>query len=61
MTTTTLDPVTLEVIRNALPAVATFGGPAIVQEHGTDTIMFVGDRCTVAGIGDRGKEVNSTR
>ena len=27
-------------------------GPAIVQEHGTTTVMFAGDRCTVAPTGE---------
>ena len=39
-----LDPVTLEVIRNALPA--------IVQELGTTTVLFKGDTCTVAASGE---------
>ena len=38
--------------RDALPAGATFSGPAIVQEHGTTTVMFPGDTCTVAETGE---------
>jgi N-methylhydantoinase A len=38
--------------RESLPAGATFSGPAIVQEHGTTTVMFAGDVCTVADTGE---------
>jgi N-methylhydantoinase A len=38
--------------RESLPAGATFNGPAIVQEHGTTTVMFAGDICTVADTGE---------
>lgn len=38
--------------RAALGVGATFAGPAIVQEHGTTTVMFAGDRCTVAATGE---------
>ncbi len=38
--------------RETLGAGATFSGPAIVQEHGTTTVMFAGDRCTVAPTGE---------
>ncbi len=38
--------------RDSLPAGATFDGPAIVQEHGTTTVLFAGDRCTVAPTGE---------
>ena len=38
--------------REALAAGATFAGPAIVQEHGTTTVMFPGDHCTVAASGE---------
>ncbi|MDB5546106.1 MAG: N-methylhydantoinase A/acetone carboxylase, beta subunit [Hyphomicrobiales bacterium] len=38
--------------RESLPAGATFDGPAIVQEHGTTTVMFAGDVCTVAVTGE---------
>jgi N-methylhydantoinase A len=38
--------------RESLGAGATFSGPAIVQEHGTTTVMFPGDRCTVAPTGE---------
>jgi N-methylhydantoinase A len=38
--------------RESLRAGATFTGPAIVQEHGTTTVMFEGDVCTVAETGE---------
>jgi N-methylhydantoinase A len=38
--------------RESLPAGVTFEGPAIVQEHGTTTVMFPGDVCTVAATGE---------
>ena len=38
--------------RESLPAGTSFNGPAIVQEHGTTTVMFPGDRCTVAETGE---------
>ena len=38
--------------RETLRAGATFNGPAIVQEHGTTTVMFAGDVCTVAETGE---------
>ena len=38
--------------REQLPAGASFDGPAIVQEHGTTTVMFAGDSCTVAATGE---------
>jgi N-methylhydantoinase A len=38
--------------REDLPAGASFKGPAIVQEHGTTTVMFAGDTCTVADTGE---------
>lgn len=38
--------------RDALPAGSVFEGPAIVQEHGTTTVMFAGDRCVVAPTGE---------
>ena len=38
--------------RETLSAGATFTGPAIVQEHGTTTVMFAGDTCTVAATGE---------
>ena len=46
-------PVTCPVYeREQLPAGATFAGPAIVQEHGTTTVMFAGDTCRVASTGE---------
>ena len=38
--------------RESLPAGATFNGPAVVQEHGTTTVLFAGDSCTVAETGE---------
>ena len=38
--------------RAALAAGATLSGPAIVQEHGTTTVLFPGDRCRVAPTGE---------
>lgn len=38
--------------RDGLPAGASFSGPAIVQEHGTTTVMFPGDHCSVAVTGE---------
>ena len=41
------------VFRRAdLPANFSFAGPAIVQEFGTTTVLFEGDRCTVAESGE---------
>ena len=37
--------------RETLGAGATIAGPAMVQEHGTTTVLFAGDACTVAPIG----------
>ena len=52
-----LDDVTKPVMcpvyeREELTAGTTFKGPAIVQEHGTTTVMFAGDVCTVAETGE---------
>ena len=38
--------------RDGLSAGASFSGPAIVQEHGTTTVMFPGDHCSVAVTGE---------
>jgi len=38
--------------RPALAAGARIDGPAIVQEHGTTTVLFAGDRCSVAPSGE---------
>jgi N-methylhydantoinase A len=38
--------------RDALGASARIDGPALVQEHGTTTVLFAGDRCTVADTGE---------
>ncbi|HZW75129.1 MAG TPA: hydantoinase/oxoprolinase family protein, partial [Caldimonas sp.] len=38
--------------REALRAGARFSGPALVREHGTTTVLFKGDTCTVAKTGE---------
>ena len=38
--------------RQDLGAGAKFTGPALIQEHGTTTVMFAGDECTVAPTGE---------
>ena len=38
--------------REALGPGMRFDGPALVQEHGTTTVMYHGDRCTVAATGE---------
>jgi N-methylhydantoinase A len=38
--------------RADLGAGAKFSGPALIQEHGTTTVMFEGDVCTVAPTGE---------
>jgi N-methylhydantoinase A len=38
--------------REALKAGTRIAGPALVQEHGTTTVLFKGDRCTVAPSGE---------
>ena len=38
--------------RADLGAGASFSGPALIQEHGTTTVMFAGDECTVAPTGE---------
>ncbi len=38
--------------RATLGAGAAFSGPALIQEHGTTTVMFAGDECTVAPTGE---------
>ena len=38
--------------RDDLGAGAEFVGPALVQEHGTTTVLFAGDRCRVAESGE---------
>ena len=47
--------------RDKLPAGAAFSGPAIVQEHGTATVMFAGDSCVVAPTGELIISVGGTR
>ena len=39
-------------VRADLGAGAKFSGPALVQEHGTTTVMFAGDECSVASTGE---------
>jgi N-methylhydantoinase A len=38
--------------REHLGAGSTVDGPALLQEHGTTTVLFAGDRCTVAPSGE---------
>ena len=38
--------------REDLGAGADFVGPALVQEHGTTTVLFAGDRCRMAESGE---------
>ncbi len=38
--------------REALGAGAEIAGPALIQEHGTTTVLFAGDRCRVAPSGE---------
>jgi N-methylhydantoinase A len=38
--------------RAGLGAGATVTGPALIQEHGTTTVLFAGDRCTVSPSGE---------
>jgi N-methylhydantoinase A len=38
--------------RDDLGAGAVIDGPALIQEHGTTTVLFAGDRCTVAPSGE---------
>ena len=38
--------------REDLGAGATFSGPALIQEHGTTTVMYQGDTCSVAETGE---------
>jgi N-methylhydantoinase A len=46
-------PVTAKVYRrDRLGAGAEIGGPALIQEHGTTTVLFEQDRCRVANSGE---------
>jgi N-methylhydantoinase A len=46
-------PVTAPVYaREALGAGSVIDGPALIQEHGTTTVLFAADRCTVAPSGE---------
>ena len=38
--------------REALGAGAEIAGPALIQEHGTTTVLFENDRCRVADSGE---------
>ena len=38
--------------RMYLGARAQIAGPALIQEHGTTTVLFAGDSCTVAASGE---------
>jgi N-methylhydantoinase A len=38
--------------RDQLPAGAAIAGPALIQEHGTTTVLFENDRCEVAPSGE---------
>ena len=38
--------------RETLSAGATINGPALIQEHGTTTVLFENDRCKVAESGE---------
>jgi N-methylhydantoinase A len=38
--------------RGALAAASCISGPALIQEHGTTTVLFEGDVCTVAPSGE---------
>jgi N-methylhydantoinase A len=39
-------------LREALGAGAEVVGPALIQEHGTTTVLFANDRCRVAPSGE---------
>ena len=46
-------PVTAKVYRREqLGASAAIGGPALIQEHGTTTVLFERDTCKVADSGE---------
>ncbi len=47
--------------REALGAGAEIVGPALVQEHGTTTVLFAGDRCRVAPSGELIIQVGGAR
>jgi N-methylhydantoinase A len=38
--------------RSALPAGAKLAGPALIEEHGTTTVLHKGDSCQVAPSGE---------
>jgi N-methylhydantoinase A len=38
--------------REELGAGARLAGPALIREHGTTTVLFAGDKCTVAETGE---------
>ena len=47
--------------RETLSAGATIAGPALVQEHGTTTVLFENDTCRVAGTGEHIISVGGAR
>jgi N-methylhydantoinase A len=47
--------------RAQLPAGAEFSGPAIIQEHGTTTTLFPGDKCRVVPSGELLIEVGGVK
>ena len=47
--------------RPTLGGGATIAGPAIVQEHGTTTVLFAGDKCTVVPSGELVIEVGGVK
>ncbi|MBV8400591.1 MAG: hypothetical protein JOZ17_17900 [Acetobacteraceae bacterium] len=38
--------------RDRLGATSTIAGPALIEEHGTTTVLFGGDACKVAPSGE---------
>jgi N-methylhydantoinase A len=47
--------------RDTLAAGAQVAGPALVQEHGTTTVLFENDRCRVADSGELIITIGGTR
>ncbi len=47
--------------RAALPADARIAGPALIEEHGTTTVLYAGDRCRVAPSGEMIIAVGGTK
>ena len=51
--TSASQPLTAKVYRRQdLSAGAEIAGPALIQEHGTTTVLFENDRCRVASSGE---------